>query len=567
MKRFGVSYIVRNAFFISSIAFLAIFFAVYLVMDFLYNSFQGRTKEVLEITARAFKNDFYDWILIGVDTYGEQVLKEKIDEYRFFDNVVKKNLVSSVEDYIGEEGKGIFLASSFYYDGKKIFSDDPNYTEDKSLLSFLKKLNLKPGSKSFYRSEDTARIVYVQKLEKGILGATVYPERYVKSWLKSMLLGAPINLYLSFTKKNENPKFAKIIKEVDDNGINFDEMYNKAKSKAVGESLNILSGLHGDMLTFVVIQNYGEYMFNSIIAIPVRNVFPLMAWELSFLINLPIAVLTFILVIIKTRKLQEAYNELEEKDRIIQMELDFASLIQRNIMPKGRYKWGDFYIYGYSQPMEKIGGDFFDVIAMPGGKLLFYVADVSGHGIPAALITTMLKVSLIAIALEERDPSKILSKLNERIRIVNSSEGQVIANYLTIFIGVLDKNGDMFFSSGGHYVPVVYNSIAKKFKEMKDINGPIVGILEPSLFRTTSESFRVERGDKIILFTDGIVERRNPEGKHLEIDGFKHIIVSAIEKGFSGKELVAFVLNEIEKFSKGVRARDDYTLLLVERIQ
>lgn len=274
------------------------------------------------------------------------------------------------------------------------------------------------------------------------------------------------------------------------------------------------------------------------------------------------------LVAQRTRELQEAYEKLKEKDRIIQMELDFASKIQRGIMPNGGYKWNDFVIFGYSQPMEKIGGDFFDIFPVPGGKLLFYVADVSGHGIPAALVTTMLKISLLNISFEKQDPGEIIEKLNERIRIINTDmKDQVIANYLTIFTGIVDKEGNMMFSSGGHHKPVIYNQFTKEFKELPDTEGAIVGILEPDLYMCSSSSFKLEDGDKMFLYTDGITERRNLSNKELELDGLKMIIVDGIERGLSGKKLLTYVLSKVDEFAEGVPPKDDYTLLLVEKIK
>lgn len=274
------------------------------------------------------------------------------------------------------------------------------------------------------------------------------------------------------------------------------------------------------------------------------------------------------LVAQRTRELQEAYEKLKEKDRIIQMELDFASKIQRGIMPNGGYKWHDFVIFGYSQPMEKIGGDFFDIFPVPGGRLLFYVADVSGHGIPAALITTMLKISLLNISFEKQDPGEIIEKLNERIRIINTDmKDQVIANYLTIFTGIVDKEGNMMFSSGGHHKPVIYNQFTKEFKELPDTEGAIVGILEPDLYMCSSSSFKLEEGDKMFLYTDGITERRNLSNKELELEGLKMIVVEGVEKGLSGKKLLTYVLTKIDEFAEGVPPKDDYTLLLVEKIK
>lgn len=272
------------------------------------------------------------------------------------------------------------------------------------------------------------------------------------------------------------------------------------------------------------------------------------------------------LVAQRTRELHEAYEKLKEKDRIMQMELDFASRIQRGIMPNGGYRWNNFIIFGYSQPVEKIGGDFFDIFPIPGGKLLFYVADVSGHGIPAALITTMLKISLLNISFESQDPSEIVEKLNERIGIINTDlKEQVIANYLTIFTSVVDKDGNMEFASGGHYKPIVYSSISKQFKELPDVQGAVVGILAPEMYICPSSTFKLEDGDVMVLYTDGVVERRNLSNKELELEGFKAIISEAVDKNYSGKKLLSYVLNKIEEFAEGVPPRDDFTLLLVQR--
>ena len=272
------------------------------------------------------------------------------------------------------------------------------------------------------------------------------------------------------------------------------------------------------------------------------------------------------LVAQRTRELQEAYEKLREKDRLIQMELDFASVIQRRIMPNGVYRWNEFSIVGYSQPMEKIGGDFFDIFVVPGNKLLFYVADVSGHGIPAALITTMLKISLLNISFESKDPGEIIEKLNEKMMMINSdTEDQVMVNYLTIFLSLLDREGNLFSGSGGHHKPIIYNQFSKEFKEMPDSNGSIVGILDPKLYVCSSVNYKVTEGDKIILYTDGIIERRNLSNDELGLERLKEIVYNGVNNGFYGKKLLSFILSEVENFSQGVPPKDDFTLLLIEK--
>lgn len=94
-----------------------------------------------------------------------------------------------------------------------------------------------------------------------------------------------------------------------------------------------------------------------------------------------------------------------------------------------------------------------------------------------------------------------------------------------------------------------------------------MGILEPDLYMCSSSSFKLEDGDKMFLYTDGITERRNLSNKELELDGLKMIIVDGIERGLSGKKLLTYVLSKVDEFAEGVPPKDDYTLLLVEKIK
>ena len=268
----------------------------------------------------------------------------------------------------------------------------------------------------------------------------------------------------------------------------------------------------------------------------------------------------------RTKELEEAYEKLKEKDRIIQMELDFASRIQKGIMPNSGYKWRDYTIIGFSQPMEKIGGDFFDIFPIPGNKLLFYVADVSGHGIPAALITTMLKISVLNIAFETQEPHEIIESLNKRLRIINyNMYSQFMANYLTIFLGVLEKESTMSYSIGGHHLPILYRSATETFETIKETEGSIVGILDDNLYIASTESFELMEGDRLIVYTDGIVERRNLKGEELGLERFKEMILEGHRQGFSGKRFLSFLLSKIEDFAEGVPPKDDYTLLVIEK--
>ncbi|MCS7299647.1 MAG: SpoIIE family protein phosphatase, partial [Spirochaetia bacterium] len=502
MKKFGLRYIVRNAIFISTIIFAITFISVSTALNYIYDSFGNRIENTIQLANHYFKNDYYNWIKIGLSSYGKGIIDNNLDELNFYTKVVISNISVWSYDIAPTsllEDVGDYIVSTFYWDGRKIYSFDENLP-NQELLKFLKNTTYKPGQEGLFISSDKSVIIYLFKLREGIIGAKIYPEFYNKIFLRNILLEAPMDLYINFSKSLTNIKFVEIIDGIKKTiNVNLEKEYlglmNDIKNtENIEDLLEVKSKVIDDIMFFFVTQNYGDVIFNLALSVPLRSIFPLMSWELSLIMSLPILIITFLLIVQKTRKLQEAYDVLEEKDRIIQMELDIASVIQKNIMPIGRYKWSDFYFVGYSQPMGKIGGDFFDIFPIPGGRMMFYIADVSGHGIPAALITTMLKISLVSIGLEERNPSRALAKLNERIRIVNSdNEKQILSNYLTIFLAIADREGNISYACGGHYNPIVYNTYKKQFREIPEVDGPIVGILEPSLFVSTTGTFKVEK--------------------------------------------------------------------------
>ncbi len=260
----------------------------------------------------------------------------------------------------------------------------------------------------------------------------------------------------------------------------------------------------------------------------------------------------------------------------IQKELDIASKIQKNIMQNRVIRWRDFIITGYSQPLGKVGGDFFDIININDEKLLFYIADVSGHGIPAAFITNMLKMSIIDIIYEEKEPHRILEELNKRISIVNSDNSDIM-HYLTIFLGIIEsdkksnfimsttENAFLSYSVGGHSLPLFYSFSKKQFVDIPNTKGSVIGFMDPDIYSATKESTKIEEGDILVLYTDGITERRNPKGEEFGLERLKNVISKAIRMKLSNKKLLSYILIEIEKFSDKTPPKDDYTILIIEK--
>ncbi len=269
----------------------------------------------------------------------------------------------------------------------------------------------------------------------------------------------------------------------------------------------------------------------------------------------------------RTEELTTAAEKLKYRDINIQNELNFAAAIQRGIMPSQEFSWNDdFYFYSYSEPLQKIGGDFLDIIETRDGNLSFYMADVSGHGIPSAFITALLKSSVISILQEKSDPVRVMQNLNTRMQVINSPEQtSVYSHYLTMLYLKLRKDGSFDYTNCAHPKMFLYRNKDQNFDTLEAASGTVVGILDPELFRVKEKSAHLNEGDMLFLYTDGLIEQRNDVGEELEYEGLKNIILSGIQQGHDGITLLNTISSGIRKYAENVLPKDDMSLLILKR--
>ncbi|RME88794.1 MAG: serine/threonine-protein phosphatase, partial [Candidatus Hydrogenedentota bacterium] len=153
------------------------------------------------------------------------------------------------------------------------------------------------------------------------------------------------------------------------------------------------------------------------------------------------------------QRLKQAYEELRQYNQQIQNDLDTASEIQKGILPDLPPVWNGYRFSSWWQPMEKVSGDFFDLIPMPGDSLGVLVADVMGHGIPAALVTTMAKITF-------QEQCRRNTRLDEIFYHVNRELCDNVPGpeYLTAFLIRLEKDGTVHYANASHCNALVYRS-------------------------------------------------------------------------------------------------------------
>ena len=240
----------------------------------------------------------------------------------------------------------------------------------------------------------------------------------------------------------------------------------------------------------------------------------------------------------------------------MQQELLFAKDIQTGILPKKDQEYNGIRIHFYWRPMMEVAGDFYDVFSLPGGYLGILVADASGHGVPAALLTTMAKISFSSYAKETIHPKEIFQKANRELsRIIQTSD------YLTAFFLSISENHEFFYANASHPPALLYRKKAHRVEKL-DTMGLFIGAMQDVSSLYEEKKASLEPGDRIILYTDGITERSNPQGEEF---GMERLIQAVLEYAhLDPKEMLNRILHDVEKFAQGTPHQDDMTLCILE---
>jgi sigma-B regulation protein RsbU (phosphoserine phosphatase) len=250
--------------------------------------------------------------------------------------------------------------------------------------------------------------------------------------------------------------------------------------------------------------------------------------------------------------LRHSINQKIRRDR---MEGIFAEArkIQASILPRRGPDYGDFDIAGRSEPMEEVGGDFFDYIPVTGKILGLAIADVSGHGLPAALQVRDIYMGLrMGLA---RD-FKIVRTVERMNSIIHRST--LTSRFVSMFYGELELNGVFIYVNAGHPPPyhLAANGIVRSLEE----GGPVLGPLPEASYE---RGFVIMKpGDMLVFYTDGICETLLP-GSDEEYGTERLLHVARENQGRSAQEVVDAIFTDVEAFGGGAPAADDRTVMVV----
>jgi len=240
-----------------------------------------------------------------------------------------------------------------------------------------------------------------------------------------------------------------------------------------------------------------------------------------------------------------------QRYRAIQMAR--ASEIQRNLLPRDREISG-LTVGHLFQPADDIGGDFYDIVHLPSGAVLFCVADVAGHGIPAAMTATVLK-SLLLTATEQFDtPVEMLSSINRQYTKVAHSD-----DFVTMLLVRIDvASHQLTYASAGHEMAWLRNGTNET--QVLISTGLVLGVLENASW--TSQTLEIATGDRLLMVTDGVTENRSPQGSLFGRPQAGAILDHCV--GLSVEETVDKIDQLLTDFREANSPCDDITVLLVE---
>ena len=267
-----------------------------------------------------------------------------------------------------------------------------------------------------------------------------------------------------------------------------------------------------------------------------------------------------------TKQLIKARNELLEKQRQIEEDLEAAAEIQKSLLPSSLFPNKYIEAAWRFMPCEKVGGDIFNLFSLDENHWAIYILDVSGHGVPSAMISVsvsqLMRPQLGFIVkrsikpppyYELVPPSEVLMNLDQQFLF------ERFDRFFTISYLLLNINtGVVRYSSAGHPPPILLRKDGT-IEFLKE-GGPIIGLGSSIPFEEGKK--KLEKGDKLFLYTDGIIEYQNKVGDFFGEKRFCEKLVNLIDKPVS--IIVEDIINSLMEFGNNNKPQDDITLLGLE---
>jgi serine phosphatase RsbU (regulator of sigma subunit) len=251
--------------------------------------------------------------------------------------------------------------------------------------------------------------------------------------------------------------------------------------------------------------------------------------------------------------LAEQQKQLVEQERL-QKEVEMCRRIQEVLLPREPLKVGFAEARGISIPARQVGGDFFNYFVLPEGDVAVLMGDVSGKGVPAALLMANLQARLQARLQVERNLARLAEEID--VEVSRQTEPQTFA---TLFMGIISRDGRVLrWVNAGHNPQYVLGGDGHVHS--LNATGKPVGLLPGDRFE--EQEIALGPGDFLFLYTDGLVEAEDPEGEEFGTSRLEAILMK--EREFNPDQIVGDIVESVTEHRAGTEAGDDATLLALK---
>jgi sigma-B regulation protein RsbU (phosphoserine phosphatase) len=247
------------------------------------------------------------------------------------------------------------------------------------------------------------------------------------------------------------------------------------------------------------------------------------------------------------------YLEVLEK-RQMEREVDIAAEIQQKLLPSGIPELRAASVAVHSQPARGVSGDYYDVLPLDKDKVALVVCDVAGKGIPAAMVMVMIRSITHLLVSPRLEAAATLTGINRGIT------GRIdVDHFATIGLLIYDQEKrQVVYANAAHLPLLVYRTSTAKMMRV-DAEGLPIGVEREG--RYSQRRFNLERGDILLLCTDGILEAMNPKGEQYGLSRLAHAVEA--NASLAAQELVQAIRDDLQRHAAGERQHDDQTLLLL----
>jgi serine phosphatase RsbU (regulator of sigma subunit) len=256
----------------------------------------------------------------------------------------------------------------------------------------------------------------------------------------------------------------------------------------------------------------------------------------------------------RTRELAEKNAALERAQAQLKAELDIARALQIAILPSSFPQAPGCAGAACLVPATTMGGDFYDFIELPDGKIGLAMADVSGHGVPAAFFMAVSRTTLRGLAALHPDPGECLAHTNDALCTQNPTE-----LFVSVFYSILDpQTGVLRYANGGHNPPYVKRA-AGPVEPLGGTSGLVLGVMPGVKFQT--HTVQLLPGDRVVMYTDGVTEAFNPAD---EAYGTQRLMEAMdTHSKDSPDELMAHIRGSVASFAGAAPQSDDIALTVL----